>query len=195
MCQIAGVPRGTISHVVGFDDAPFDRERRGDVGVIGAVYAGLRLEGVLCGAVRRDGSNAAQRLIDLVARSQFATQLQLVMLQGVALAGFNVVDVHAVHGDLGVPVLVVARRRPRMTEVKRALLQNVPNGAKKWQLIERLGAPEALAGVFVQRVGITRTQAADVIARLAVHGKIPEPLRTAHLIAGAMATGKSRGRV
>jgi hypothetical protein len=37
-------------------------------------------------------------------------------------------------------------------------------------------------------------QAAAVIEELAVHGNIPEPLRTAHLIAGAMATGQSRGR-
>jgi hypothetical protein len=29
------------SHVIGFDDAPFDRGHRGDVPVIAAVYAGL----------------------------------------------------------------------------------------------------------------------------------------------------------
>ena len=33
-----------------------------------------------------------------------------------------------------------------------------------------------------------------IIQRTATHGKIPEPLRTAHLIAGAIATGQSRGR-
>ena len=53
-----------ISHVVGFDDAPFDRSHRGDVLVVGAGFEGERLDGVISTRVRRDGANAAQRLID-----------------------------------------------------------------------------------------------------------------------------------
>lgn len=188
------MPR-TLSHVVGFDDAPFDREHRGDVPIVGAIYAGLRLEGVLTGSVRRDGANATTRIADLVRRSKFARQLQLVMLQGVALAGFNVVDLHALNATLGLPVLVVVRKRPRLDRVRTALLARVRGGARKWALIERLGPAEPLADVYVQRVGITRSEAEAAIRRTAVHGSIPEPLRTAHLIAGALVTGESRGRV
>jgi len=181
--------------VVGFDDAPFDRNTSGDVSVVGAVFAKLRLEGVLCGRVRRDGANATRRLIALVGESQFAHHVQLIMLQGVALAGFNVVDVHKVHRELGVPVLVVARRMPRMDDIRRALLEHVRGGERKWRLIECLGPMESVAGLCVQRVGISRAESEAVIERLAVHGKIPEPLRAAHLIAGGIATGRSRGRV
>ncbi len=188
------MPRA-FSHVVGFDDAPFARDHRGDVRVVGAVYAGLRLEGVLTGAVRRDGANATSRLTDLVRGSKFARQLQLVMLQGIAVAGFNVVDLHGLSRGLGIPVLVVVRRRPRLDRVRSALLARVPGGERKWALIERLGPAEHVAGAYVQRVGLTRAEAATVIEKLAVHGSIPEPLRTAHLIAGALATGQSRGRV
>ena len=188
------MPRA-FSHVVGLDDAPFARDHRGDVRVVGAVYAGLRLEGVLTGAVRRDGGNATQRLTDLVRGSKFQRQLQLVMLQGIALAGFNVVDLHGLGRSLGIPVLVVVRRRPRLDRVRTALVSRVPGGDSKWALIEQLGPAEHVAGVYVQRVGLTRAEAAAVIERLAVHGSIPEPLRTAHLIAGALATGQSRGRV
>jgi endonuclease V-like protein UPF0215 family len=53
---------------------------------------------------------------------------------------------------------------------------------------------EPCGGVFVQRVGLTVAQAAAVVERLAIHGRIPEPLRVAHLIAGALARGASRGR-
>ena len=41
-----------ISHVVGFDDAPFPPHHRGDVLVVGAVYAGTALHGVLSAKVR-----------------------------------------------------------------------------------------------------------------------------------------------
>jgi endonuclease V-like protein UPF0215 family len=188
------VRRSSFSHVVGFDDAPFPREHRGDVPVVGAVFARLRLEGILSGRVRRDGANGTERLIRLVAGSKFARQLQLVLLQGIALASFNVIDVAARHRALGMPVLVVVRPRPRRERGGRALLARVPGGARKWRLIERLGPVEPVAGVFVQRVGLTLDEAAGVIRRLAVHSRIPEPLRTAHLIAGGIAMGQSRGR-
>jgi endonuclease V-like protein UPF0215 family len=185
---------GGYSHVVGFDDAPFARDHRGDVAVVGAVFAALSLEGVLCGRVRRDGANATDRLARLVATSKFARQLQLVMLQGIAVAGFNVIDLAALHRRLGLPILVVVRRRPRLDRVRRALLARVSGGERKWRLIERLGPVEPVAGVFVQRVGLSPEDAAAVIRRLAVHGRIPEPLRTAHLIAGGIGAGQSRGR-
>ena len=120
--------RSPFSHVVGFDDAPFSRDHRGNVPVVGAVFARLRLEGVLCGRVRRDGANATDNLARLVATSKFARQLQLVMLQGIALAGFNVIDIAALHRALDLPILVVVRRRPRLDKVRSALLARVPRG-------------------------------------------------------------------
>lgn len=186
--------RRTLSHVVGFDDAPFDRDYRGKVPVIGAVFAGLRLEGVLVGRVRRDGADATRELVRLVAWSKFRPQLKLVMLQGIALAGFNVVDLASLHEALGLPVLAVARRPPRMEKIRRAL-ERIPGGRRKWALIEQLGPMERMGAVYVQRQGIAKSAAEDVIERLAMHGTIPEPLRTAHLIAGAIGTGESRGRV
>jgi uncharacterized protein len=184
-----------LSHVIGFDDAPFPRAHRGNVGVVGAVFAGSRLDGVLIDHVRRDGANAARTLIRMIRESKFVQHLQLVMLQGVALAGFNVVDVFELHRQLAVPIMVIARRRPDMGAVRGALLSRVPGGRRKWALIERLGPMEPAAGVFVQRVGISLEESEIVIRRFAVNSSIPEPLRVAHLIAGAIATGRSGGRV
>lgn len=161
---------------------------------MGAVFAGLRLEGVLCGRVRRDGVNATRELIRLIGRSRYRRQLQLILLQGISLAGFNVVDIELLHRTLGIPVIAVVRRQPRMARVRTALLSRVRGGARKWRLLERLGPAEPLAGLWVQRGGIEPDVAGRVLARLAVAGTIPEPLRTAHLIAGAIATGQSRGR-
>lgn len=188
------MPRRRISHVVGFDDAPFPKDHHGDVLVVGAVYSGLTLQGVLSGRVRRDGANAARTMAQLISRSRFAPHLQAVLLQGIALAGFNVVDMHWLHQALDLPVIAVARKAPDMEAVKRALLTRVRGGRRKWALIERLGAMEPIAGVFVQKVGLDLADVEDVVLRLAVNGAIPEPLRAAHLIAGGIASGESRGR-
>ena len=188
------MPNRKFSHVVGFDDAPFDRDTRGNVPIIGVVFAGLRLEGVLRGNVRRDGANATRSLIDLVQRSKFYPQLQLVLLQGIAFAGFNVVDLDALYDATDLPVIVVSRRQPRLEKIRGALLTNVRGGRRKWKLIEKAGPMERTGDVYMQRRGIGSSDAAGAIRTLAIHGNIPEPLRAAHLISGAIATGQSRGR-
>ncbi|MCZ7566558.1 MAG: DUF99 family protein [Burkholderiales bacterium] len=170
-----------FAHVIGFDDAPFDRAHRGDVPLIGAVYAGQRLEGVLAGKVRRDGANATRVLASLVRRSRFRAHVKLVLLQGIALAGFNVVDLAGLHRALGIPVLVVVRRPPNLARVRRALLEHVPGGERKWRLIERAGPVEPLrTGVRPARRPLARRGGARargaryelVRARAAAHGPL-----------------------
>ncbi len=183
-----------ISHVVGFDDAPFDRSHRGDVLVVGAVFAGDRLDGVISTKVRRDGANAAQRLIDCITGSKYFDQLQAILLQGIAFAGFNVVDLQRLHQATGLPVLVVARYRPDLQAIRKALLEQVPGGARKWRLIEAAGPMEPMAALYVQRCGITPENAARLLAGLQQNSQLPEPLRVAHMIAGGVTTGESRHR-
>lgn len=210
-------------NVIGFDDGPFPRDHKGDVLLVGVVCSGTRVDGVLSGKIRRDGANATRAMVDLVRASQFGTHVQAVMLQGIAVGGFNVVDVHGLSAALRVPVLVVTRRRPDMAAVRQALFSGKPadrtrvaGAARKWKLIEEAGTMEHLgesrrslkrdggkppSGIrtsaprlWIQRVGLSLDEARKLVADTTLHGNIPEPLRLAHLIAGGMTTGKSRGR-
>ncbi|HSO37098.1 MAG TPA: DUF99 family protein [Labilithrix sp.] len=208
-------------NVIGFDDGPFAREHRGDVLLVGVVCSGTRVDGVISGKIRRDGANATRVMVELVRASQFGLHVQAIMLQGIAVGGFNVVDVHALSAALKVPVLVVTRRRPDMSAVKRALFVDVPlarprvgGAARKWRLIESAGTmellgpsrrslrrPPAASGLrgapqrlWIQRAGLSVDEARDLVADTTLHGNIPEPLRLAHLIAGGITTGTSRGR-
>jgi endonuclease V-like protein UPF0215 family len=183
-----------ISHVVGFDDGPFPRAHRGDVPVVGTVFSETTLTGIVSGRVRKDGRNATDVLARLVTGSKWAPQLQLLMLQGIALAGFNVVDLAGLRRLTGLPVLVVARHAPDLGAIRDALLSRVRGGAARWALVEAAGPMEPCEGIWVQREGLSFGGAADVIRRTAIHGRIPEPLRAAHLIAGGAFGGESRGR-
>jgi endonuclease V-like protein UPF0215 family len=186
--------RPLTSSVIGFDDFPFLRAHRGDVRVVGTVYTGLRLDGVVSGRIRRDGANATERLARLVLGSKFSPQIKLVMLQGIALGGFNVVDIHGLRRLMNIPVLVIARKAPDLEAIRDALLWGVRGGRRKWKLIESAGHMERVRGVYVQRAGLTLAESGRVIERFAVCGRIPEPLRVAHLIAGGIGAGQSRGR-
>lgn len=184
---------GLRTNVIGFDDAPFERGHRGDVPLVGVVCARTRIDGILVSKIRRDGANATRAMVAMVEGSQFRAHVQAVLLQGIAVGGFNVVDVHALHEALGVPVIAIARKEPDREAMRRALFTRVPGAARKWRLLEQAGTMEPLRGVWVQRVGITRDHAREVLVATTLHGNLPEPLRVAHLFAGAMVTGRSRG--
>jgi len=205
-----------VANVIGFDDGPFPREHRGDVLLVGVVCSGTRVDGIVSGRIRRDGADATRRMVDLVRQSQFGEHLQAVLLQGIAVGGFNVVDVHGLSRALSIPVVVVVRRPPDMDAVRRALFSEDPvarppvaGAVRKWRLIERAGALEELgpsrrslkrAGaakrskVWIQRAGLSLEAARRVLEATTLHGNIPEALRVAHLVAGGITTGRSRGR-
>lgn len=183
-----------IPHIVGFDDAPFAREHRGDVMLVGVACAGVRLEGVLSARVRRDGANATRAVIERVENSRFRPQLHAILLQGIAFGGFNVVDIHGLHQALGLPVLVVCRREPDRDRIRDTLLAHVAGGARKWRLIEKAGPSEPLAGLWVQRAGLDLQQAEHLLKATTAQGKLPEALRFAHLIAGGVTVGESQSR-
>lgn len=183
-----------LSNVIGFDDGPFDRERRrGSALLVGAVCARTRLDGVVAGRVRHDGWNATDEMVRLIRDSPFNGHVRAVLLGGIAVAGFNVVDVHRLAAALERPVVVVARRPPRL-EKMRAALTRLPGGDRRWRLIEAAGPMEPIADLYIQRVGLTTTEARDLLAATTLHGHMPEPLRLAHIIAGGVTTGHSRGR-
>ena len=183
-----------LSHVIGFDDAPFPRSHRGDVLVVGAAFAGERLDGVLSTRVRRDGANATRMLAKSVLASRFHAQCHAVLLQGIAFAGFNVVDIQALSALIGLPVIVVSRRKPDLDAIRDALLAHVRGGARKWKLIEQAGPMQAVGRVWMQCVDIDSDRARKLIERHCRYGDLPDALRAAHLIAGGVVAGESTGR-
>lgn len=182
------------SNVIGFDDGPFEKGvGPAEVLLVGTIFARTRLDGVVCGHVRRDGDDATTRMVALLTSSQFDGHVRAILLQGIAVAGLNIVDIHALAAQTKRPVVVVARRLPDLNAMKRALT-HVPDGPEKWALIQAAGPMEPLGGVYVQRAGISPEAATAVLAATTLHGHLPEPLRLAHLIAGGVTVGRSRGR-
>jgi endonuclease V-like protein UPF0215 family len=182
-----------LSNVIGIDDGPFERAHRGDVPMVGVVYTRSRLDGVIVDRVRRDGANATARIAAMIRRSPFREHLQGILLGGIALGGFNVVDLAALHAELGLPVLVVARKAPNYPAIERALRTRVRGGVRKWRLIQAAGPMEPLEGLWVQRAGLTPASAAALLRDSRGQGLLPEPLRVAHLMAGALVRGVSHG--
>jgi endonuclease V-like protein UPF0215 family len=59
---------------------------------------------------------------------------------------------------------------------------------------EAAGPTEQVAGLYVQRCGITPENTEKPLAGLQQNAQLPEPLRVAHMIAGGVTTGENRHR-
>ena len=131
---------GRALRAIGFDDAPFERRRRGDVGLAGVVCAGTRFEGLVWGRVRQDGWNATEAILALLLGGKFLPQLHLVLLDGIGFGGFNLVDLEGLAAQLGRPCVAVMRRQPDLVAMERAI-RRLPRPERRLALLARAGAP------------------------------------------------------
>ncbi len=176
------------ARVLGIDDSPFDSKTK-RVLVVGVVYRDGVIEAVLSTHVERDGSDSTASLIKMIKKSRFADEIRLVLMNGIMLAGFNVVDINRLSGELGIPVIALVRRKPRMEEVREALA-HVNNQNEKLELIRRAGEVHRHR-YYAQITGISFEDARAVLDMFA---PMPEPVRLAHVIASGVVRGESRGR-
>jgi endonuclease V-like protein UPF0215 family len=141
--------------------------------------------------------NATDRLIDMIKPSRQFPQLRLILLDGIALGGFNVVDIRRLYDVIGVPVATVTREAPDFREIKRALMKKFDDWELRMQIIGEGNLEEFSTGhkpLYVDRVGVKRRELEEILRANTVRGALPEALRVAHLIATAITKGESRGR-
>lgn len=185
------------SRFLGIDDGPF---RFGDefVPLVGvAVQAPSYIEAVLTGRAHVDGRDATERILAMVAHSRYREGLRLIFLNGIAVGGFNVIDLNALHRELEVPVVTVTRKAPDLDAIRGALRKKFEDWEERWALIEGHPTEEVTTHhkpLHVTYVGATRHEVVEALALTTVRGAIPEPLRVAHLVAAATVKGESHGR-
>ncbi len=180
--------------VMGIDDAPFDKRDKGrKTFIVGTIYRGGDfLDGVVSIPVTIDGDDSTQQIIAMINRSKFKTQLQCIFLNGIAVAGFNVVDVHNVVKATGIPLVTVIRRQPDMMNIHKTLEKI---GYKhKILLLAKAGPVQKVGKIYIQAVGLSLAKAKEFLDLTCTHSLIPEPLRVAHIIAAGIVKGESKGK-
>lgn len=179
--------------VIGFDDAPFRKVRGGRVPVCGVVCAATRFEGMVWGQVRRDGRGATAELVRLLEGGKFLPQIHLVLLDGIAFGGLNVIDLPGLAAAIDRPCVAVMRKRPDLGAFTSAI-EKLPGAARRLELVQRAGPIHEIAPFVFQVAGADPAPVAALLARLTDRGHVPEALRLAHLIGSAVQLGQSGRR-
>lgn len=179
--------------VIGIDDSPFDKFSDSKNLLIGVVMrGGSWIDGVLSTKVKVDGNDSTKKISDMINKCKFKPQLQCIFLDGIAVAGFNVIDVKELNKKTKLPVIIIIRRMPDIEAIKKTLVKI--NQKQKIKLIEKAGDVVKVDNIFVQLTGIDLEEAKKILKVVCTRSYIPEPLRLAHLIASGVTVGESKGR-
>jgi endonuclease V-like protein UPF0215 family len=183
--------------ILGIDDGPFTKNDK-EVIVIGVVFRGGEfLDGVLRTYVTVDGLDATEKLSKMINSSRHRQQLKVIMLDGITLGGFNIIDVKKLYSETKLPILIVNRKPPDLRSIKVALEKNFDDFEKRWKMILNAGKIKEMKFekffVYYQNIGIDDDEAEEILSISIKHAQIPEPLRVAHLIATGVVKGESEG--
>ena len=179
--------------VIGIDDAPFDKfNRKKDATVIATFFrGGLCIDGIMSCKVRIDGNNSTKKLIEMINQSKFVSQVFAILLDGIAVAGFNVINIQKLSKKTGIPVIVVIRKIPDFETINKTLKKL--GMEKKIKLINGAGPVYKFKKVFFQVAGADTDFAEEILKVTCTRSDIPEPIRVAHLIGQGLVFGESKG--
>ena len=179
--------------VIGIDDSPFNKFRDKKILIVGVVMrGGSWVDGILSTKVDVDGNDSTKKIAEMINKCKFKPQLQCIFLDGIAVAGFNVIDIRELNKKTKIPVITIMRKNPDIDKIKKTLVKI--NKKEKIKLIEKAGEVIKINDIFVQLVGIDLVKAREILKIVCTRSLIPEPIRLAHLIASGVALGESRGK-
>lgn len=180
------------TRIIAWDDCAF-RFASKRVLLVGAIFRGGQfLDGMLSCRVAKDGMDATEKIASSILRSRHYDQLSLIMLDGISVAGLNIVDLAALSRETRLPVLAVQRTRPDIGTFV-AALKRLGHYEKRLQAVKGAGKIFSHGGICYQKSGLSNGECREILDLTCTRAKVPEPLRVAHLIASGL-SGESRGR-
>ena len=174
---------------MGVDDGPYIR---------GSEYTGIimtiwrldgYLDGVLASRITTDGDDSAAVIGDALVGSRFRDQVRCIISDGGCLGGFNVLDMDQLNGITSLPVITASDEGPDPASFEKALMAS---GLDREIRLRAIGAHPPFAldlpdGIcYVRSCGLTDSEAGSVVRRCILRGRMPEPVRIAHMIASSM---------
>lgn len=158
------------------------RGQTGESYFAGAVVRASRVaDDFVFGTTTVGGTDATETVIRLYERLD-REDVRFLMLSGVALSWYNLVDLSAVHEATGVPVVSVTYER---SDGLRDAIEDEFEGEerdKRLALYDRLPDRRKAGGMYVRSVGVEDDRAAELVRGFTYDGR-PEPVRVARLAA------------
>lgn len=177
--------------IAAFATAPISK-RDADTLIVCIIGREGCIEGVLSSKIRVNGTDSTDRIIRVLRRSRFGDQIRVIALNGISMAGLNIVDPDLLERTTGSKLLVITRRRPskaRMLSALRRLYGADRNAmARAISILNGIGSSTHIDGFYIYSK-IPKPEIDKVL------GTAYDLLRIAHMVARGVSTGESAGRI
>lgn len=146
------------------------------------------IDGIALTEVTVGGLDATDGVLSIV-RDLNRKDINCLMINGCIISWFNIIDLKHVHEETRIPLLSLTYEES--PGIEQYITKYFSNDTKRLELYYRLGPREPIlvrrtgARVFVRYYGISKREAEAVVNSFTRHGRVPEPLRVASLIARA----------
>ncbi|MFX0067773.1 MAG: DUF99 family protein [Promethearchaeota archaeon] len=134
-----------------------------------------------------DATDGIIRIFDIIGR----TDINALMINGVIIAWFNVVDLNLLHEKLNIPTIAVTYEESQES-LKKYFQEYFPETwERKLKVYDKNGEREPIVlrtghEVFVRYLGMSKREAKSLLDKFTIQGSIPEPLRISRLLARSL---------
>lgn len=181
---------------IGIDDGYFTqefKELRLKTLLVGVLCAGRKPDDIKMTTVVVDGSDGTSRALEIIEELERGTiaDIEAVFLDGVTVAGFNLIDPEEVNVQTGIPVIVLFKTKLKLERVRVALMKHFSDWRDRYEVIERnyRRAQDVITrkkNLRISSYGVGLDEASKIISLLQHVSAVPEPLRLADLIASEL---------
>ncbi len=185
--------------ILGISDGRPPRSSMGRrVQVVGVVFRGAYwLEGVMRTGIERNGFDATSQIASMIVSSPHFQQTRLLMTDGLALAGLNIVNIKALHKKTGIPTIAVSKGRREAGPLSGAIEKSDAKSTRRdafkaaGQVVPVLLKP-ATRPLYAYCAGIDPEEMKSVM-KLVCTDDVPEPIRVARIFSSAFNNLLRRG--
>jgi len=152
---------------------------------VGVLVEDFRVRDVYIFRILVDGRDATEKLMEML--KICGSMVDIIMLPSIAYAGFNLVNPLVIWEKFKIPIVVVNPKKPNLEAIKNALQLHFKDWEERFKIFCKVGQPSPInvnnKTLYVYMFGLNPEKAGEIIKKLIVFGKKPEPLRIAKKIA------------
>ena len=157
------------------------------VGVV--MRADMMIDGFTFSRATVGGLDATDKILEMY-KSLNRDDINLLMLNGCVISWYNVIDLHRISDETGLPLICVTYNQS--TGLERYFKEYFPDD---WMIrvetYRRNRGRTAITlstghTVYIRFIGMSIEEAKGVLNKFTSHGSVPEPLRVARLLARAL---------
>ena len=161
------------------------------VAIVGVVFRGGHwLEGVMRSMVEKDGVNVTSRIVEMIRSSPHLQQTRFIMTDGLAFAGFNIINIKTLYEKTGIPVVAVSKRRREVEYLGEAIREMNDNKSRREALEDAGRAFSWTLESSKRPIQLFNAGASAIDIRSIMRGvcetRTPEPIRVARIFSSEL---------